>query len=98
VSPHPDEERPEVPDDPGALLGVLLAVASGLAGGEGRVGLAILLLVTAASTALAASYASVTLLLDQVKGRRTTGRRALLAGGLFLLTAMLMAMLAGAGG
>jgi hypothetical protein len=82
----------------GSLAGVVLSLGSGLAWGTGRVGLAVLLLVSAFSCAAGAGYATVTLLVDQVRGRHTSGRRAVLAGGLFLLTAMLMAMLAGAGG
>lgn len=82
----------------GALLGLGLALLSGLLGGTGQAGMAIMLLVASLSTAVAALYAVVTLLVDELQHRQTTRRRAFVAGGLFVLTAVLMAMVAGIGG
>lgn len=75
-----------------------LAVVTGLLGATGRGSLAILLLVSAASLAVAALYAVATLALDDLRGEPTPRRRVVTALGLFLGAAALMAMVAGIGG
>lgn len=80
-----------------AVLGAVLAAVSGLLGGSGRAGLAILLLVSAAGCGVGALHATATLLVDDLRHRRPSRRRAWLAGGLFAAAAFLMAMVAGTG-
>lgn len=82
----------------GALVALVLALLVGILGGSGPVGLAVLLLVTATACSLAALHAVGMLLYDDLKDRAPARRRALLAGGLFALAAILMAMVAGIGG
>lgn len=82
----------------GALVGVGLAALSGVLGGDGRVGFVLLFLVTALATGVAALYAGLTAVVDDLKGRRVTRARVVSAVGLFAVTAVLMAMVAGAGG
>ena len=82
----------------GAVLALGLALLVGLLGGSGPVGLAVLLLVTATACSIAALHAVGTLLYDDLKDRGPARRRALLAGGLFAVAALLMAMVAGIGG
>lgn len=79
-------------------VGLGLALATGLAGGEGRLGVAVWLLVSALGSGAGALYATVTLLVDDLKGRHPGGRRAVAAAVLFILSAALMAMVAGMGG
>lgn len=82
----------------GLLLGVLAALGSGLAGASGRFGFALLMLVLALTTAVAGLWATATLLYDDLKKREPSRRRALGAFGLFVATAVLMAVVAGVGG
>ncbi|MBW3619777.1 MAG: hypothetical protein KY461_05990 [Actinobacteria bacterium] len=82
----------------GTLAGAGLAVLSGVLGADGRVGFVILFLVTALGAALAALYAGLTAVIDDLKGRRVARARVVSAGGLFVLAALLMAVVAGAGG
>jgi uncharacterized protein (DUF849 family) len=82
----------------GALVGVGLAALSGVLGGDGRVGFVILFLVTSLATGVAALYAGVTAVVDDLKGRPVARARVVAAVGLFVLTALLMALVAGAGG
>lgn len=82
----------------GAGIGVLLAATSGLLGADGRVGMVVLLLVTALGCGVAALYGGLTAVIDDLKGRPVQRRRPIAAGALFLVAAMLMAMVAGAGG
>lgn len=82
----------------GAVLAVALALLTGVAGGEGRAGLVVFLLVTATGCGAAAAYGGGTALIDDLKGRHVSRRRPIAAATLFLLAAMLMAMIAGAGG
>lgn len=81
-----------------AAVGALLAVLSGVAGAEGRASLAVLLLVTAVGSALAALYGLVSSVLDEYRGAPVTSRRIVMMVGLFLATVGLMAMVAGVGG
>lgn len=82
----------------GLVLGVLAALGSGLAGASGRFGFALLMLVLALTTAVAGLWATATLLYDDLKKREPSRRRALGAFGLFVATAVLMAVVAGVGG
>lgn len=102
-------QQPAPPGDPrvgrtwriaawGAGLGVVLAVVSGLLGADGRVGFVILFLVAALAAALAALHAGLTAVIDDLRGRPVSRARVASAGGLFLLAAVLMALVAGAGG
>lgn len=82
----------------GMLAGLLLALAVGLAGGRGSVGAAVFLLVGALSAGLGGLHAVGALLLDDLRDRQPSVWRGVLAGGLFALGAVLMAMVAGLGG
>lgn len=82
----------------GALVGVALAVLSGILGADGRVGFVILFLIAALSAALGALYAGLTAVVDDLKGRPVARARVGSAVGLFVLAAVLMAVVAGAGG
>lgn len=82
----------------GSALGLVIAVVTGAFGASGRAGLATFLLVSAAAAALGALYATVTLLIDDLRGRRVTRRRPIAAFALFAAAAMLMAMVVGVGG
>ena len=82
----------------GLLLGVLAAAVLGGAVGDGRAGLATLLLVAALSSAIAGLHHGLLLVLDDVRGRPTSLRRGAWLGGFFVLTAALMVMVVGIGG
>lgn len=82
----------------GVLLGVVAGGALGAAVGDGRAALATLLLVGALAAALAGLHHGVLLVVDDVRGRPTSLRRGAWLGGFFVLTAALMAMVAGIGG
>lgn len=82
----------------GVLVGVALAALSGVLGADGRVGFVILFLVAALSAGVAALYAGLTAVVDDLKGRHVARARVGSAVGLFLLGAILMALVAGAGG
>lgn len=82
----------------GALAGVALAVLTGVLGASGRVGFVVLLLVWALAAAIAALYAGLTAVIDDLKGRPVARARVGAAVGLFFLAAILMALVAGAGG
>lgn len=82
----------------GLLAGLALAALSGVLGAGGRVGMALLLLVTALACGLAALYGGLTAVIDDLKQRPVARARPISAGVLFLLSAMLMAMVAGTGG
>lgn len=82
----------------GLAVAVALALLVGVLGGTGQVGFVVLLLVAAAACGLGALHAIATLLYDDLKDRSPARRRVGLAGGLFLAAAVLMAMVAGAGG
>lgn len=82
----------------GTLLGVVAGAGLGAAVGDGRAALATLLLVTALASALAGLHHGLLLVLDDVRGRPTSLRRGAWLGGFFVLTAALMAMVAGIGG
>jgi hypothetical protein len=82
----------------GAVAGLGLALVSGALGGSGRVGLVIFLLITAAASGLAALYAILTAVIDDLKQRPVSRRRPIAAITLFVVAALLMAMVAAAGG
>jgi predicted lipid-binding transport protein (Tim44 family) len=82
----------------GLAAGVALALVSALLGGSGRVGMAVLLLVTALGSAVAALYGLVTAVVDDLRHRPVARARPVAAVGLFVVAAMLMAMVAGIGG
>lgn len=82
----------------GAVVAVALAVLTGVLGATGRVGFVVLFLVLALSAGLAALYAGLTAVVDDLKGRRVARARVVSAVGLFFLAAILMALVAGAGG
>lgn len=82
----------------GAVVGMLTAMALGLAGVDGRGGAAVFLLLTTAGSALAGLHLGVMLLVDDVRKRPTSLRRGGWVLGMFTLTAALMAALAGIGG
>lgn len=82
----------------GALTGILLAGTVGLAGAPGQTGLAVLLLILAFTAATGAVHAIGFAIVDDLKDRRVGRGRPLTALGLFLLAALLMAMVVGAGG
>lgn len=82
----------------GAVVAVALAVLTGVLGATGRVGFVVLFLVLALSAGLAALYAGTTAVVDDLKGRRVARARVVSAVGLFFLAALLMALVAGAGG
>ena len=81
-----------------ALLGLVGAVLSGIAGADGREGFALLLVLSAAGAAMAGLHLGVLLLADQFRGLPSGGRRGLWLVGMFLVTALLMASVAGVGG
>lgn len=80
------------------VIGTGLALAVGLLGGTGQAGMAVFLLFAAASCTVGALYATVTLVADDLRGRSTSRRRPIAALVLFVLAALLMAMVAGIGG
>ncbi|MDX1619830.1 MAG: hypothetical protein R3320_02490 [Nitriliruptorales bacterium] len=82
----------------GVALGLVLALVLGALGASGTDGLRVALLVSALATAVAGLYATVTLLVDDLRGRTIGKGRPITAGVLFLATALLMAMVAGSGG
>lgn len=82
----------------GVGLGPALALLSGLLGGTGSGGLAIVLLLLAASSGSAALYATITAVIDDLKGREVSRQRILTAAGLFVAGALLPLMLVGVGG
>lgn len=79
-------------------VGLALALLVGALGGEPRAGMAVLLLVSALSCGVGALYGIGTAVADDLRGRPTSRRRPIAAGVLFLLAAVLMAMVAGVGG
>lgn len=79
-------------------LGTLCALVIGFAGADGRAGMAFFLLVAAASCALAAVYGMLTAVVDDLRGVRVARSRLFWTLGLFLLGAMLPAMVVGLGG
>lgn len=107
TSDEPDGNRPTDADrlrrmrrilTAGVVLGVLLVVAAGVGGAEGRDGAAVLLLILAGTTAIVGIYGGVTLLRDDLRSSPISGRRIGFTIGSFLTTALLMAMVAGIGG
>lgn len=82
----------------GAAVALALALLAGGLGGSGQVGAAIFLLVTAVSCAGAATYGVFTALRDDLRRVRVSRARIGWTAGLFVLTALLMAMVAGVGG
>lgn len=82
----------------GTAVALVAALAIGLAGASGRAGFAVFSLVLALTTAVAGLWATATLLYDDLKKRRPSRRRAIGAVGLFVATAVLMAVVAGVGG
>lgn len=84
----------------GAGIGVaaVLAVLAGAAGATGAAGAAIFLLLSAASSALAATYGVVTAVVDDLRQVRVSRARIGWVVGLFFAGAALMAMTAGVGG
>lgn len=82
----------------GGVLGVLLALLVGALGATGEDGLRVALLVTSLGTAVGGLYATVTLLIDDLRKRPVGRGRVVAAGVLFFMTALLMAMVAGTGG
>lgn len=88
------------------LIAVLTSVVGGggaalLVGGlgaSGRDGFRVFALLTALGAAVGGLYATATLLLDDLKGRHVGRSRVVTAIGLFVMTAFLMAMVAGIGG
>lgn len=82
----------------GILLGVVLALAAGGAGATGQAGAAIMLLLSAAGCAVAATYGVLTALVDDLRGRAVSRRRLLWIVLMFVGAAGLMAMTAGVGG
>lgn len=82
----------------GALVAVAVAVLTGVLGGTGRVGFVVLFLLLSLSATLSALYAGLTAVVDDLKGRRVARARVVSAVGLFFLAALLMALVAGAGG
>lgn len=78
--------------------GVGLALIVGLLGGTGVDGFRVFLLVSSLGTAAAGLYATVTLLVDDLKKRPVGRSRIVTAVSLFVVTALLMAMVAGVGG
>lgn len=81
-----------------AIVGIVLAALTGVLGGDGRVGLVVFLLVTSVGAGLGALYGIVTAVVDDLKQRPVDRRRPITAVVLFLVAAMLMAMVAAAGG
>jgi len=82
----------------GIVLGVLLSLGVGAAGGTGRAGAAILLLLSAAGCAVAATYGVLTAVLDDLRGRGVSRRRVVWIVAMFAAAAGRMAMTAGIGG
>lgn len=82
----------------GAGAGIAVALLTGVLGASGRVGLVVLLLCCALACGLGALYAIVTVVVDDLRGEPTSRRRPVAAAVLFALAAVLMAMVAGAGG
>lgn len=78
-----------------ALLGGGLAALVAASGGTGRAGLAWLLLGGAVSCAVGALYAVVTAVLDRLRDRPVGRARAVAAAALFVLGAVLPAMVVG---
>lgn len=79
-------------------LGLPLALAVGALGGEARAAMAVLLLIGALSCGVGALYAIGSAVVDDLRGRPSSRRRPIAAGILFVLAAVLMAMVAGIGG
>lgn len=82
----------------GTLAGLGLALLTGLAGGSGRVGAAVTLLVGAVSCGVAALHGVASLLLDDLRGEQPSGWRAVVVGALFVVTALLLSMVMGLAG
>lgn len=82
----------------GVAVAAMLAVAAGLGGAPGETGAAIFLLVTATTSAIAASYGVVTAIADDLRDLPVSRARVGWVVGLFFAAAALMAMTAGAGG
>lgn len=82
----------------GLVAAVVAAVGSGVTVGDGRASFAVLLLVVAASTAIAGLHHGLLLVVDDLRGRPTSLRRGGWVAGYFALTAVLMAAIAGIGG
>lgn len=82
----------------GFVAGIVVTALAALLGAGGRIGMALLLLVTALACGLAALYGGLTAVIDDLKHRHVARARPIAAGALFLLSAMLMAMVAAAGG
>lgn len=82
----------------GMAVAVALALLAGAAGATGRAGAAIVLLLSAASCAVSATYGVVTAVIDDVRGTRVSRPRIAWVVVLFFAAAALMAMTAGVGG
>lgn len=82
----------------GVGVAAVLAVLAGVAGATGRAGAAIFFLLSAASSAVAATYGVVTAVVDDLREVRVSRARIGWVVGLFFLAAALMAMTAGVGG
>lgn len=82
----------------GLGLGSLFALLVGLLGRDGRAGLAVVLLMLALASAMAAGYGGVTALRDDLREAPVSRRRIVWVLVCFVAAAMLPTMLVGIGG
>ncbi len=100
VRPSGDARTPIVWRFPviGLVLGMVLAGVGAALGADGRVGFVVVVLVTAAGCGLGATYALLTAVIDDLRSRPVARSRPVSGVALFLAAAVLMALVAGAGG
>jgi len=82
----------------GGATAALGAIVIGLIGGTGRDGLAVLLLLLALTAVVAGLAGTIGLVRDDLGDRRISSHRIMVVMGSFFGSALLMAMLTGAGG
>ena len=82
----------------GAAVGLVLALAVGLAGGTGRAGMAVFLLVTTLGLGVTAVYGIGTAVVDEYRDRPVSRARMAWMVAAFFGAAAMMAMVAAVGG
>jgi hypothetical protein len=79
----------------GSGLAVLLAMAAGALGADGRAGFVLLLLVLAAVCGLAGLWVAAQLVIDEFRGAPSSRRRGLFAAGMFVAALVCMTAVGG---